>query len=288
MRFCGHFAERSFCAFFVAFFRARRVSTRRYALASGLAVRLTASWPDGRTTPEGARAIQLVQRRPLVDRLPNDSFHVVAVPPFVVIGNESRATVERRAAETVGWAVRRLRQDFFPRDPATTIEVWLLKDAADYREHSRQMFGIEPTTPFGYFSQRHQALVMDISTGGGTLVHELVHPLMAANFPECPAWFDEGLASLYEQCGDRNGRIWGHPNWRLRGSRSVRLVSIGCTTSRRCARCSRRSLSAKRSPRVRPSSLPVFLSPGNGKAAGVLSPFPFGRRRGSFGLPNAV
>jgi len=28
------------------------------------------------------------------------------------------------------------------------------------------------------------------------LVHEIVHPFMRANFPECPAWFNEGLASL--------------------------------------------------------------------------------------------
>ena len=31
------------------------------------------------------------------------------------------------------------------------------------------------------------------------LVHEMVHPFMDADFPACPAWFNEGLASLYEQ-----------------------------------------------------------------------------------------
>ena len=63
----------------------------------------------------------------------------------------------------------------------------------------------------------HQALVMNIATGGGTLVHEIVHPFMAANFPGCPSWFNEGLASLYEQCGEREGRIRGETNWRLPG-----------------------------------------------------------------------
>jgi len=29
------------------------------------------------------------------------------------------------------------------------------------------------------------------------------------------SWFDEGLASLYEQSTDKDGRIWGLPNWRL-------------------------------------------------------------------------
>jgi len=72
-------------------------------------------------------------------------------------------------------------------------------------------------TPFGYYSHAHGALVMNIATGGGTLVHEIVHPFIAANFPDCPAWFNEGLASLYEQCGDRQGAIWGATNWRLAG-----------------------------------------------------------------------
>jgi hypothetical protein len=49
------------------------------------------------------------------------------------------------------------------------------------------------------------------------LVHEIVHPFMAANFSACPSWFNEGLASLYEQCGERNGRIRGEVNWRLAG-----------------------------------------------------------------------
>jgi hypothetical protein len=48
-------------------------------------------------------------------------------------------------------------------------------------------------------------------------VHEIVHPFIDANFPACPTWFDEGLASLYEQCGDVEGRIHGFTNWRLAG-----------------------------------------------------------------------
>ena len=34
---------------------------------------------------------------------------------------------------------------------------------------------------------------------------------------ECPDWLNEGLGSLYEQCGDADGRIRGRTNWRLAG-----------------------------------------------------------------------
>jgi len=40
---------------------------------------------------------------------------------------------------------------------------------------------------------------------------------MLANFPACPAWFNEGMGSLFEQCGDRDGHIAGRTNWRLAG-----------------------------------------------------------------------
>jgi hypothetical protein len=59
--------------------------------------------------------------------------------------------------------------------------------------------------------------VMNIETGGGTLVHEIVHPFVEANFPDCPPWLNEGLGSLYEQSGEQEGHIVGYTNWRLPG-----------------------------------------------------------------------
>src|SRR5262249_12414554 len=57
--------------------------------------------------------------------------------------------------------------------------------------------------------------------GGGTLVHEIVHPYVHANFPDAPAWLNEGLASLYEYPDERAGAIVGRPNWRLAGLKSA-------------------------------------------------------------------
>jgi hypothetical protein len=48
-------------------------------------------------------------------------------------------------------------------------------------------------------------------------VHEIVHPFVEANFPNCPPWFNEGLGSLYEQSGEEDGHIHGFTNWRLPG-----------------------------------------------------------------------
>jgi hypothetical protein len=144
-------------------------------------------------------------------------FSFVIQRPFVVIGDEAKEVVQQRAEDTVKWAVDRLKQDFFPNDPKEILDIWLFKDAASYEKHARLLFGDEPSTPYGYYSNAHKALIMNIETGGGTLVHEIVHPFMEANFATCPPWLNEGLGSLYEQCGEVDGHIHGFTNWRLPG-----------------------------------------------------------------------
>ena len=144
-------------------------------------------------------------------------FSFVIQRPFVVIGDEGKQAVQQHAEGTVKWAVDRLKQDFFPNDPQEILDIWLFKDSASYEKHAQLLFGDKPTTPYGYYSSAHRALIMNIETGGGTLVHEIVHPFMEANFPACPPWLNEGLGSLYEQCGDANGHIHGFTNWRLPG-----------------------------------------------------------------------
>lgn len=153
----------------------------------------------------------------LRERYGPHGMEVVVEPPFVVVGDEGLDSLRRYAEGTVRWAAQRLEQDFFDASPRDIVEVWLFGGDSSYRRHALAIFDDRPDTPYGYFTPEHQALVMNISTGGGTLVHELVHPYIDNDFPRCPSWLDEGLASLFEQCSDHEGHIWGLTNWRLAG-----------------------------------------------------------------------
>jgi len=150
-------------------------------------------------------------------KLPEAGFTVIIQRPFVVIGDDPPEAVRRYSEQTVKWAVDHLKAAYFQKDPLEILDIWLFRDKESYEKHCRAIFKHAPTTPFGFFSHTDRALVMNIATGGGTLVHEIVHPFMAANFPGCPAWFNEGMGSLYEQCGEVNGQIRGYTNWRLAG-----------------------------------------------------------------------
>ena len=161
----------------------------------------------------------------LKPRVP-EGFTVVEQPPFVVVSDQPASELALNV-NGVRWAVERLKGDFFTKDPDEIIDIWLFRDKTSYEHNTWQLFQDRPTTPYGYYSRQYHALLMNIATGGGTLVHEIVHPFMRANFPACPTWFDEGLASLFEQSTDRRGHIVGLVNWRLKGlQRVIRAKTI--------------------------------------------------------------
>ena len=134
--------------------------------------------------------------------------------PFVVIGDKRTLA---HNAQTVRWAREHLEADFFTHRPDRIIDIYLFDDADSYTHGVVTLTGDAPTTPYGFYSPERGAMFMNIGTGGGTLVHEIVHPYVEADFPDAPAWLNEGLGSLFEQSAEREGHIVGLTNWRLAG-----------------------------------------------------------------------
>lgn len=160
-------------------------------------------------------------------KLAGQGYTVVVEAPFVIIGDEAPAAVRGRRTNFIRWTVSLIEKDFFKKRPDKIIEVWLFKNERTYRRGAKKFFNDEPSTPYGYYSPDANALVMNIGPGAGTLSHEIVHPYMEANFPNVPSWFNEGLASLYEQPRERDGHMWGTTNWRLPGlQKMIRDKSI--------------------------------------------------------------
>ncbi len=155
-----------------------------------------------------------VRRQQTAAMLP-DGFLMAVEPPFVLAGDLTQAEMTAYATEIVRPVVSAFRQDFFRGDPERAFQIWLFRDRDSYMGNTLRLFGESPDTPYGYASTRHGALIMNIATGGGTLIHEMVHPFLNADFPGAPSWLNEGLASLFEQCEFKGGHLIGLPNWRL-------------------------------------------------------------------------
>jgi hypothetical protein len=185
-------------------------------LAAAVIVLYTATAAFAAPTSE-----QLEERKASLEKkLAKQGYTIVVSPPFVVIGDESAKKVSSRV-NFVNWVIELIEKDFFAKQPDKVIEIWLFRNEKTYRAGAKKFFDDEPETPYGYYSSEDNALVMNIGPGAGTLSHELVHPYIEANFPDSPAWFNEGLASLYEQPRERDGHMWGTTNWRLPGLQSM-------------------------------------------------------------------
>lgn len=144
---------------------------------------------------------------------------VIVRAPFVLAGDLSAAALDDWHRQTIAPAARALRNSYFDTVPHEPISVLLFGNAKSYEHHARQLFGDEDVSIYGYYRPQLRTMILNVATGGGTLLHELTHALSAFDFPQMPDWFNEGLASLHEQShirSDESG-VDGLVNWRLSG-----------------------------------------------------------------------
>ncbi len=145
-----------------------------------------------------------------------EDFIVQRTGVFVLAGNLSTRNLSRFKTETVEACARALWNDFFASKPEYPIRIYLFRDRASYRKWVKKLAGFEPHSPYGFYLPDSKSLMMNIATGGGTLVHEMTHALTAPDFADCPTWLFEGLGCLFEQCRvTPSGHIKGMVNWRL-------------------------------------------------------------------------
>ncbi len=108
-----------------------------------------------------------------------------------------------------------LGREFFASEPRDTITIYVFRDETSYAANLRLLFHMDPISPYGHYGHSQRYIVVNYSTGPGTLVHELTHALMATDFPAAPIWLAEGMASLFEQCRVEGDFLRGESNWRL-------------------------------------------------------------------------
>ncbi len=148
--------------------------------------------------------------------------HVIVHPPFVVAGDLSDDDLTAWHRRTIRPAAEAIANCYTKTAPSEPITVLLFADEKSYRGYAEKLFSDRSVSVYGYYKPSQRTMLMNISTGGGTLVHELTHALVDFDFPRIPDWFNEGLASLHEQCrfrsdasGIKGPSIEGLVNWRL-------------------------------------------------------------------------
>jgi hypothetical protein len=83
-----------------------------------------------------------------------------------------------------------------PADRAVTAIVFSTREA--YHAFCRRRTGHDCDTDYGFYRVGPREIVVNAASGPGTITHEMTHPIVQTDFSQAPAWFDEGIGSLFE------------------------------------------------------------------------------------------
>lgn len=139
----------------------------------------------------------------------------IVAGPFILAGDGTAEQLAGYRDNTVLAASRALQATYFKSGLREPVVICLFESEEPYRRLAKKWFDQDDVPHFGFYRHADRVMFMNVATGTGTLVHELTHALIAPDFPTVPSWFNEGLASLYEQCSLSGDTITGLPNWRL-------------------------------------------------------------------------
>lgn len=175
--------------------------------------------PPSESTEQATTAIAIAcdERARELTRHLDESNSIIVRTPFVIAGDLSEAELGQHYSSTILPTTRALKLAFFDYAPDKPITLLLYSDDRSYRDAARKLDRRNTADYHGYYIRTDRRIVLNTSTGDGTLAHELTHALAHFDFPNMPEWFDEGLASVYEEAefSDDGLQLVGQTNWRL-------------------------------------------------------------------------
>jgi len=138
---------------------------------------------------------------------------------FALVGTCSEDALDTHYKKGLEDAYRVLKRQYFPQAGGDVITVLVSEDPHGALELARGLYPDLDGTPdvpyVGLFNRTDNVIVATVGGGYGTLLHELVHALIAEDFADAPRWLNEGMATLYERSMWTRSGLQGLPNWRM-------------------------------------------------------------------------
>jgi hypothetical protein len=122
-------------------------------------------------------------------------------------GDADENSLETIYRSIVEPTTNRLYGTLFDNKPRYIIPIYLAggsineDDYQKYSNYCKRIHNRPAGARVGYHLPFDNSVMIWLATGGGTLNHELVHALMAADYPDAPGWLSEGIASMNEELG---------------------------------------------------------------------------------------
>lgn len=133
--------------------------------------------------------------------------------------NEEKVDYLSRCADGFIDAVSK---DFFKANFSYPIHAYVFKDSTSFNRYCKIELN-EPRPLYGTYVPNRHSFYTYQDSGLGTFAHEIMHPLMEFNFPNAPAWCNEGIPTFFEKIfgyfeKDQITLNYGYQNpWRIKG-----------------------------------------------------------------------
>jgi Putative peptidoglycan binding domain len=159
------------------------------------------------------------------------SVRMAAKDLFLIAGLQDDTLPETHYERGIKDFYNYFKSQYFERPPERQVVVVLSSAPYPLVEATRRLYpevGIPVYAPFlGYYNPSDNLIMATGGSAGyGTLLHEMIHALIKADFPNVPPWLNEGLASLYERTQWSAARLNALPNWRMDQMREDGLRSL--------------------------------------------------------------
>jgi hypothetical protein len=157
---------------------------------------------------EAARLRSLITQQPIIGRIDEGPTPVIIrgrvphreVPALVALARMVHNDVNRRFVA--------------PRESAhPPVDLVLYEDDDEYQAIALGYARVPAGQ--GFYRPDARVAAVNLARGRGNLRHELVHPLIVDDFPQIPAWLNEGIASMYGGARVRRGDFMFVANYRL-------------------------------------------------------------------------
>jgi len=111
-------------------------------------------------------------------RLNAAGFKYLVASPFVIAGNGGVVGLAGYRDGTILGAAKALRRTYLDSDLDEPVLIVLVESNQPYRRVAKEWFREEDPPHFGFYRPGDRVMLMNVSTGTGTLVHELTLSLI--------------------------------------------------------------------------------------------------------------
>lgn len=136
-----------------------------------------------------------VEKEPVLARIEEEGQTCIILRG--TIGKKRARRMERLARAVQRDVSRRFLTDK-DKSGLPPVDLCLFASTRSYRAFVEDVFGEGyESSDWGFYVPRRRLVVANIGASRGNLRHELIHALLDDDFPDIPAWLNEGLGSLY-------------------------------------------------------------------------------------------